>query len=321
MLVMRLTVGICAYNEGKNIGHLLENILCEQEISADSEVLVVCSGCTDNTVEIAQEYAERDSRVKAYVESERLGKATAVNRILANAKGDAILFISADTLPTKGCFSRLSSKLQIPKVGLVCGRPQPVSNSDSVVSRFVQVLWRFHDHVFEQLNDAGLARHASEIFCIRRGIIDKIPAETVNDDAYIALVTKKKGWDVRYDRESSVLICGPETFPDYFKQRRRILFGHYQVRKLTGESPQHLIYLMPLYPARVIRLLSWFCTEYGFATFLAFISIELMINNVALLDYTLGKKHVQWSVSTSTKKIASEGPLQSKQQNCRANQC
>ena len=300
---MRVTVGICAYNEALNIGNLLDNILKEQGLPAESEVLVVSSGCTDNTVEIVQKYAEKDSRVKAYVETERLGKASAVNQILANAKGDAILFISADTLPQKTCFHRLIAKLQAPNVGIICGRPVPINNSDSFVDRLVQVLWRFHDHVFRELNDAGLARHATEIFCLRTGIVEKIPDETVNDDAYLALTAKKKGWLIKYDPGSSVSICGPKTFSDYLKQRRRILRGHSQVKKLTGESPQHLIYLLPLYPTRVLRMLLWLSAECGIPTFLTFTSIEFMTGVTAFADSVLGRPGAQWSVSASTKKV------------------
>ncbi len=209
---MRVTVGICAYNEALNIGNLLDNILKEQGLPAESEVLVVSSGCTDNTVEIVQKYAEKDSRVKAYVETERLGKASAVNQILANAKGDAILFISADTLPQKTCFHRLIAKLQAPNVGIICGRPVPINNSDSFVDRLVQVLWRFHDHVFRELNDAGLARHATEIFCLRTGIVEKIPDETVNDDAYLALTAKKKVGSSSMTLEAVFQFADPKRF-------------------------------------------------------------------------------------------------------------
>jgi len=298
-----LTVGICAYNEGINIGKLLNNILNLQELPAKSEVLVVCSGCTDSTVAIVNEYSKQDSRVRTYIESKRKGKASAVNDILHNARGNTILFVSADTLPNKRCFPRLLSKLKHPNVGIVCGHPVPIHNSKPLVGKLVELLWSFHDHTFEQLNDAGLARHATEIFCIRKGIVQRIPPETVNDDAYLALIAKKKGWLIKYDTESRVSICGPQTFTDYFKQRRRVLFGHHQVRKLTGESPQHLVFLLPLYPVRVLKLILWFCKEYGLLTFLTFLSVELGINAAAALDFLLGKGHTAWSVSSSTKRL------------------
>lgn len=297
------TIGICAYNEGSNIAQLLGNILREQKLPALSEVIVVCSGCTDRTVEIAREYANRDSRIRVLVENQRRGKASAINQILAHAKGDSILFVSADTLPNKGCFQRLLSKLQLPNVGIVCGNPIPINNSNGLVDKLVQILWSFHSHVFQQLNDLGLARHATEIFCIRKGIISRIPMETINDDAYIALMTKKRGWLIKYDEISRVSICGPQTFVDYFNQRRRVLVGHHQVKKMTGEAPQHLLYLLPLHPIRVVKLFLWLFKKHGFLSVLAFTSIELSLNLISMVDSISRKTPNIWKVSTSTKSV------------------
>jgi biofilm PGA synthesis N-glycosyltransferase PgaC len=304
LVSLEVTVGICAYNEDRNIGRLLDNILNLQELPKKSEVLVVCSGCSDDTVAVVQRYSKQDSCVRAFVESERKGKASAVNYILHNARGNAIIFVSADTLPSKDCFSRLLSKLRLPNIGIVCGHPVPINNSNNFIGKLVRRLWEFHDHTFELLNDAGLARHATEVFCIRKGLVEKIPINTINDDAYLALVAKKEGWLIKYDTKSCVSICGPQTFTDYFKQRRRVLFGHYQVREMTGEAPQHLIFLFPIYPIRALKSILWFCMEYGLLNFLTFLSVELCVNAAATLDFILGRDYTKWSVTSSTKNLA-----------------
>jgi cellulose synthase/poly-beta-1,6-N-acetylglucosamine synthase-like glycosyltransferase len=302
-LSTKVTIGICAYNEELNIGQLLHNIINEQKLSGESEVLVVCSGCTDKTVEIVKQYAKKDSRIKPIVEKERKGKASAVNHILSRANGDIIFFIPGDTFPHQECFPKLISKLEDSQVGIVCGKPVPINSPNSLVGKMVQLLWRFHDRVFNELNDVGALRHASEMFCIRKGIADKIPPETVNDDAYLALTAKKKGWIVRYEPEAIVSICGPKTIFDYFKQRRRIIFGHYQVKKLTGKFPQYIIHMMPLEPTRGLKMGLALCTEWGIPIFSIFILLEFLVNVMAMIDTLSGKSYVQWSISTSTKKL------------------
>jgi cellulose synthase/poly-beta-1,6-N-acetylglucosamine synthase-like glycosyltransferase len=298
-----VTVGICAYNEAMNIGKLLSNIFNQQELPPESEVIVVCSGCTDNTVPIVQEFAEHDPRVHVYIEDQRRGKASAINQILQNAKGKAIIFISADTLPNEGCFRRLISKLNNPNVGIVCGNPVPVNSTKTVAGKVVHLLWSFHGYVFTQLNDAGLARHATEIFCIRKNITASIPLNAVNDDAYLALEAKKKGWLIKFEPPAQVLICGPKTVKEYFQQRRRVIYGHYQVKKMTGASPQHLMHLLPVYPTKVLGLCSWlFKTQY-ISTLTVFIIAELAANFVAIGDTLLKKNHYQWLTLTSTKSI------------------
>ncbi len=298
-----VTVGVCAYNEGNNIGNLLQNILSEQLLSSDSEVLVVCSGCTDNTAFEVNKYSRMDPRVKVYFEDNRNGKASAINYIFSHAAKDIILFISADTLPQKNSFQKLLSKIREPNVGLVCGNPCPINNSKSLVGRVVRLMWRFHGHVFEELNDAGLARHASEAFCVRRGIVEKIPTGTVNDDAYIAVNVKKKGWLVKFCFDSRIYICGPKTFLEYFRQRRRVIFGHYQIRRLTSESPQYLLHMMPLHPVRTIRLLFWLVTKSDPLTLTTFLMSEFLVNVAATADFALGKNYSRWNVLPSTKSM------------------
>ena len=301
----RISVGVCAYNEGRNIGGFLQNVLWEQDLSADSEVLVVCSGCTDNTIEVANVFAAKDSRVKVYREQERKGKASAINLILANAKGDAILFVSADTLPKSGSFSKMLARLQEPKVGIVNGNPVPVNASNSLVGKVVRLMWRFHSNIFEQLNDAGLARHATEAFCIRRGIVTKIPAETVNDDAYIAVSAKKQGWLIKFVSKAEVSICGPQTYLEYFQQRRRVIFGHYQLRRLTGESPQYLVHMLPTHPVRIAKLGLQVFRETDPVALATFLLTEFLVNAAAMIDFALGNTHQRWRVLQSTKTVIS----------------
>lgn len=300
---MQLTVGICAYNEEKNIGYLLNNILVEQFLPLDAEILVVCSGCTDNTVKIVQEYAFNDSRVNAYVENKRYGKASAINLILAKAKGDFIIFISADTLPQKDCFTNLTSKLKDPKVGLVCGKPLPVNHSNSLSDKLVNILWKSHDYIFNNLSKDGIARHASEVFCVRSRIVNKIPMETINDDAFIALTVKKKGWLIKYDPNSRVSICGPKTLSEYFIQRRRVLIGHWQIKKSTGDSPQHLLYLLPIYPKKVAKLLLGLCEEQGLPAFTIFVLMEFFINLSTIPSRIRNEPTNKWTVASSTKEV------------------
>ena len=60
---MRVTVGICAFNEGKSLAKNLASVL--PQLAPDDELVLVASGCTDNTVEVARSFAARDARVIA----------------------------------------------------------------------------------------------------------------------------------------------------------------------------------------------------------------------------------------------------------------
>jgi poly-beta-1,6-N-acetyl-D-glucosamine synthase len=93
-------IGVMAYNEEANIGCLLDALLAQETktVSID-RIVVVASGCTDRTVEIAEGFVKKDRRVVLLLQAKREGKASAVNLMLKQVNAEVVVLISADTLP------------------------------------------------------------------------------------------------------------------------------------------------------------------------------------------------------------------------------
>src|SRR5882762_11097249 len=71
------SIGIMAYNEEANIARTLQAVLAQHGPSIRiEEVIVVASGCTDNTVPIVAQIAEQEARVRLYTQEKREGKAS-----------------------------------------------------------------------------------------------------------------------------------------------------------------------------------------------------------------------------------------------------
>ena len=61
---LQCSIGVTAYNEETNIGHLLAALLDQHLHSVEiAEIIVVASACTDRTVPIVAEYMAQDGRV------------------------------------------------------------------------------------------------------------------------------------------------------------------------------------------------------------------------------------------------------------------
>jgi cellulose synthase/poly-beta-1,6-N-acetylglucosamine synthase-like glycosyltransferase len=235
-------------------------------------------------------------------EPERLGKAAAVNRILSMARGDKVIFISADVKPEPNCLTSLVTAMKDPIVGISCGRPEPVQRGRMLVKGIVRTLWGFHNWQLKKLNHAGLLMHASEVFCIRRGIVSKIPRGIVNDDAFLAVAARNSGYKIKYVTDSRVHVFGPQTIHDYIKQRRRIIVGNYQVRKATGKFSQYLFYSLLVRPRLTLSILTGYFARtnemgYGIAAGL----IEIIANMLAVWDVMRGRSYAIWSISATTK--------------------
>ena len=300
-----LTIGICAHNEAWNIAELLTNILTIQKIPEDAEIIAVCSGCHDGTPEIVREFAHKDHRVKLIEEQTRLGKASAVNKILSRAKGQRIVFISADVIPRQNCIMSLATAMEDERVGVACGRPEPIRRGGSLMKGLVETLWGFHNWQLEKLNHAGVLMHASEVFCLRNGIVNEIPMGLVNDDAFLAVAAKSRGFQIRYVPQSEVKVFGPQTISDYLKQRRRIIAGHYQVHSATGRFSQYIFYSMFARPGLTMKTLIAYFAKFRRTTgVLAAGLMEVLANLMALWDRARRKSHAVWDISSTTKTAA-----------------
>lgn len=101
----RVSVVMPVYNTGPYLRECLDSVLNQtlQEI----EVLVVDDASTDNSWEIIQEYAARDSRVIAMQHATNRKQGTARNTALARARGKYINFIDSDDWIAPQMYQRL----------------------------------------------------------------------------------------------------------------------------------------------------------------------------------------------------------------------
>ena len=128
-----VTVGICAYNEEKNIGNLLKALSDQRtQVARVDEILVVASGCTDRTPEIVEAFQDGQDDIQLLIESERRGKVSAINEILRRAQGDVVILEGADTIPSPQTVELLTRPFTDPSIGIVI---------DTLTYGTSQVMW------------------------------------------------------------------------------------------------------------------------------------------------------------------------------------
>ena len=300
-------MGICAFNEEQNIGLLLQNLLTKQGLGSDSEIIVVCSGCTDSTPAIVRQFSEKDARVKLIMEQERLGKASAINRILEKYSGELVFLIPADVLPASSALPLMTRRIsEDAKIGVVGGSPVPVNVEAGFCGYLSHLMWRLHNNTLRYLNDLSLSNHASgELMVLRQGIVDRIPSDVVNDDAYIAVTAALKGSLVKYCDEAKVYIKAPTSIADYIRQRRRVIFGHLRVKRLTKKYPKTIENMLIQDPTKSLHVLKEEIRERpkDALKLIVVILIEGVVNALAFIDIVFKKQHTVWAIAESTKKL------------------
>ena len=214
------SIGVMAYNEEANIKHLLKSLLNQRIVSCKiSEIIIVASGCTDNTVPIVKSIVKDNHKVKLLVQERREGKASAINLFLSVSKGDIVIVESGDTVPERDTVENLVRPFKDSNVGMTGVRPIPVNSNDTFMGFTVNLFWKLHHEL--ALIDPKLG----EMIAFRN-IIHKIPKDTAVDEASIEAMITKSGYRIYYAKDAVVRNKGPETISDFIKQRRRIMAGH-----------------------------------------------------------------------------------------------
>jgi biofilm PGA synthesis N-glycosyltransferase PgaC len=229
---LKTAIGICAFNEENNIRFLLENLIAEQNLPADCRILVMCSGCTDGTLDVVKEFQAKDKRIKALSEDTRKGKANALNKIfkIAGESAEALVLVNADSLPEEKSILGLMAELESSDAGVVFAQPVPFQGYNGITYRISEVIWRLH-HLVSLIRSPKLS---GELCSIRTSCLKPIPENVATDEPYIELSVRRQGYEVRYVPGAVVRIRCPTNVVDLLRQRRRIWAGHMQLRQSTG---------------------------------------------------------------------------------------
>ena len=291
-----VSIGVCAYNEEKNIRHTLDSILT-QTVNGWSveEIIVVSSGSTDGTDGIVLECASKDGRVRLLRQEKREGKNSAVNAFMAIAKGEILVLVNADNNLGEGALDHLLSHFNDSKVGVVGGRPMPVNRRDTIAGFAVHMLWDMHHRLSLIYPKVG------EVIAFRNLHI-QIPTGMQSDEDLVRMDLEKRGYRTEYEPEAIVINKGPETVRDYWKQRTRVNIGERYMKRLFDFD-------IPTWDSRFL-----FQAYLGFlkdnsAYFIrmsAAIAMEVLARVYASIYVKLDKgDKVLWSMVESTKNVNS----------------
>jgi poly-beta-1,6-N-acetyl-D-glucosamine synthase len=289
---LRCSVGVTAYNEQANIGRLLD-VLLDQDLHTVeiAEIIVVASGCTDNTVPIVESYVDREPRVRLCVQSKREGKTAAINVFLANATSDICVLESGDTLPDTRAVESLVSMFADPSVGMTGAHKIPVNTPDHLVGLFTHLRLRLEHQLCLEIPRLG------EMIAFRK-VFDRLPPDVAMDEAFVEALVVKRGMQVRYAPDAIVYNTGPESIEDFVRQRRRNHAGHLYLKSKYGYA------VSSINNTRVARIAMkeiWGAVRLVWTLFLLAV-LEAWSRVLGWYDFAVKKnRHVVWDMAWSQK--------------------
>ena len=134
--VETLSVFMPAYNEEKNVGKTIEQVLkVLQTLNLRSyEVIVVNDGSKDNTAGVVEEWEKKDKHVKLVNHDQNKGYGEAVKTGIYSAKYDFLVFIDSDGQFDFSDITKFIDRIESENVDIVVG--YRVNRKDSLMRIF-----------------------------------------------------------------------------------------------------------------------------------------------------------------------------------------
>ncbi|MCX6049698.1 MAG: glycosyltransferase [Chloroflexi bacterium] len=285
------SVGVTAYNEEENIGHLLAALVDQHLHSVEiAEIIVVASACTDKTVPIIQEYMQRDPRIKLIEQEKREGKTSAVNLFLAASQADICVLESGDTIPHEYAVEHLVRMFEDPEVGMVGAQKVAVNTPDHIIGLLSHLRLRMEHELCLEIPRLG------EMIAFRK-LFDRIPADVAMDEAFVESLAVKHGLSVQYAPDAIVYNTGPTTLTDFVRQRRRNHAGHLYLKHKYGYAVSSI---QNRRVARVALKELWGVIRLVWVLFLL-AALEGWSRLLGWKDFAQGRRHVVWDMAWTQK--------------------
>jgi cellulose synthase/poly-beta-1,6-N-acetylglucosamine synthase-like glycosyltransferase len=175
-----VSVLIAAHNEATAIGPKLESVLAAAYPGGRREVIVASDGSDDGTEEVVRRYEDRGVRLLALP---RVGKAAALNRAIAVATGEVLVFTDANSALEPDAVTALVRPFADPTVGGVAGDQRYRRRGDeAAVTGGERRYWDFDRLLKVAESRAGNAISATgALYAVRRELVGEVP-EGVTDD-------------------------------------------------------------------------------------------------------------------------------------------
>ena len=223
---MKTSIVIRSYNEERHIGRLLEGIV-SQAVDFDYEIILVDSGSTDGTLEVAEEFPVK----VVHIRPGDFSFGYSLNRGIEAGSGEFMVFISAHCYPENGNWlqNMIRPFEENGEIGLVYGKQR-----GNTVTRYSE-----HRIFRKWFPDTSIPVQAIP-FCnnanaaIRKALWEKVKYDesvTGLEDLAWAREVCEMGYRVSYTAEAGIIHVHNETYRQVCNRYRREAIAYRSIFK------------------------------------------------------------------------------------------
>lgn len=226
---------VAAYNEEDCIERKIINSLEQIYPSEKIEFIFITDGSSDGTPEIVKKY----SSIQLLHTAERKGKSAALNRAVANAQNEILIFSDANTTLNKEACLCIAKHYFDKSVGGVAGEKKVISlkdddhnaaNSEGFYWKYESLLKKLDSDFYSVVGAAG------ELFSVRKNLYQEVSPEVILDDFVISMKIAGKGHRVIYEPSAFAMESPSFSMDDERKRKTRIAAGGFQAMTMLPEA-------------------------------------------------------------------------------------
>lgn len=293
-----VSIGIPAYNEAVNIGHLLDDLGNQRDDSYCLErIIVVSDASTDNTEAIVKR--RNDPRILCIRTKRRLGQALSQNKILARTTSDILVFLNADIrIDSADFLSQLIAPIKDGQADLTSCRVTPLAPR-GMLERILFISTRMKESVYESLrggNNVYTCHGRVRAFSKRFYSVFRF-RPLAAEDAYSYLACIQRGFLYRYVKNTRVFYRLPGHLKDHARQSARFFQSVPQLKRHIAADRIAIEYAIPA-SIFVRALFAW--TRRHPTEMVAYLMLAVIIN---IFSRWTNFAKPRWDISVSSKRL------------------
>ncbi len=232
----KISVIIPAYNEQESVAKCLTSVFEADYNQEKLEVIVVCDGSTDKTLQVVESFRKQFNLSNLKVVTQpNLGKAHALNNGMKNhATGELVMCLDADSFLEKTAFQKVIKYFQDEKVMAVAANVKIAGAKGllNLIQQFEYLICYQMKRAQSQYNIEYIIGGIGSAF--RKSYLEKVgyyDANTVTEDIDLTMKILREGNKKVKVTYASDVVCYTQacvSIRDLIKQRSRWKWGRYQ---------------------------------------------------------------------------------------------
>lgn len=295
---LRISIGIPAFNEEKNISKLLESILKQKtKPNSITELIIANDGSKDNTLTEIKKH--KSKKIKIINGKIRKGKPYRLNQIFSKFTGDILVLLDADIYihDTNFINKIVSPFTKKTSVGLVSANNLPI-RPRALYGRIwytAEMMW------YEMRKNTDDSTHLYNNSGCSIALIKKfakqihMPVEAIADQQFMYMLCKSKGFEFFFNKDATIYYLPPQTFNDILIQYQRSEGEDEQFIKYFGTDAKKFLVI----PFKM--KLTGFLYSFINNPFYTVISVVFLKYLFYITKNIKAKSSVLWKTTKSTK--------------------